>query len=300
MQTPIFPSNKLQIWLLATRPKTLPAAAASIIVGCSIAYHENQFSILPALACLLISILLQIGANFANDLFDFQRGADTLNRLGPLRVTQAGLLSPNQITKGMVFVFGLSLLLGIYLFLHAGWIVILIGTAAIIAALAYSGGPSPYGYYSLGDFFVFIFFGFVAVCGTYFVQSLSINTPSLWSGFSMGLLITNILVVNNLRDIETDRAANKITLAVRIGEKGTRLEYLICVCMAYLVPWFLSYSNKNYSGSLLTWLSMPLAIKLIIELFKNTGRVLNQTLARTAQLALLYAILFSAGIFLIS
>jgi 1,4-dihydroxy-2-naphthoate octaprenyltransferase len=290
------PPSKFQIWLLAARPKTLPAAAASAILGSALAYHDGLFLVFPALAALFISILMQVGANFANDLFDFQRGADTSRRVGPLRVTQAGLLSQKQMTLGIILVFGVSILLGIYLTVVAGWVVIVIGFLAIIAALAYTGGPFPFGYYSLGDLFVLVFFGFAAVCGTYLVQAHTISTPSIWGGFSMGLLITNILVVNNLRDIETDRAAGKLTLAARLGEKSTRIEYLLCLILAYIAPVILFYEYNAYIGSFLTWISIPLAIKLFRDINTHTGRELNHTLAGTAQLALIYAILFSAGI----
>jgi len=291
--------TKTQIWILAARPKTLPAAAASVILGSALALKDNNFSLLPALAALGISILLQIGANFANDLFDYQRGADTSQRLGPTRVVQAGLLTPGQIKIGMLVVFAISIALGAYLAWVAGWVVIIIGLSAIFAALAYTGGPFPFGYHSLGDLFVLIFFGIVAVCGSYYVQTHTIGIPVFWAGFAMGLLITNILIVNNLRDIETDRSAGKVTLAVRLGVRGTRLEYLLCLLIAYAIPIILFFINSSYSGSFFSWLSIPLAIRAIRELFKFSGRDLNQTLAGTARLALVYALLFSIGIFLI-
>ena len=290
--------SKTQIWIMAARPKTLPAAAASVILGSSLAIRDSNFSLFPALAALCISILLQIGANFANDLFDYQRGADTKQRLGPLRVTQAGLLTPRQIKIGIFIVFALSIVLGSYLAWVAGWIVIIIGLSAILAALAYTGGPFPFGYHSLGDFFVFIYFGFAAVCGTYYVQTHTISMPTVWAGLAMGGLITNILVVNNLRDIETDRFAGKVTLAVRLGVGGTRLQYIIWLIIAYIIPILLLFIDKSYSGSFFSWLSIPFAIRITQELFKFTGRSLNQTLADTARLALIYAILFSFGILL--
>ena len=291
--------SKTQIWIMAARPKTLPAAAASVILGSSLALRDSSFRLFPALAALCISILLQIGANFANDLFDYQRGADTKQRLGPVRVAQAGLLTPGQIKIGMLVVFAFSIVLGSYLAWEAGWIVIIIGMSAIIAALAYTGGPFPFGYHSLGDLFVLIYFGLTAVCGTYYVQTHLISMQAIWAGFAMGLLITNILVVNNLRDIETDRLAGKITLAVRLGVGGTRLEYLTCLIIAYSIPIILSSIDKSYAGSFFSWLSIPLAIKSIQELFKLEGCSLNQTLAGTARLALIYALLFSFGIIII-
>jgi 1,4-dihydroxy-2-naphthoate octaprenyltransferase len=291
--------SKLQIWILAVRPKTLPAAMASVIIGSSLAYKDGNFRLFPALAALCISILLQIGANFANDVFDYQRGADTVQRVGPLRVTQAGLLTPGEVRLGMIVVFTLSIVLGSYLAWVAGWLVIIIGLSAILAALAYTGGPFPFGYHSLGDLFVLIFFGFVAVCGTYYVQTQTIGIPVIWAGFAMGLLITNILVVNNLRDIETDRVAGKVTLAVRLGIAGTRLEYLVFLIIVYIIPIILSIIDESYFGSVITWLSLPLAVQSFQEISKSTGDSLNQTLAGTARLALIYALLFSCGIILL-
>lgn len=288
--------TKLQIWSLAARPKTLPAAAASAILGSAMAIHDGRFKLLPAMAALAISLLLQIGANLANDLFDYQRGADAGERLGPVRVTTAGLLSPNEVNFGMVLVFGLAILLGIYLTQLAGLAVIIIGLSAILAALSYTGGPFPFGYHSLGDVFVFIFFGPVAVAGTYYVQAHVISFPVLVAGSSMGFLITNILVVNNLRDIQSDRASQKMTLAVRIGEKGTNIEYWICLIGAFMVPVLLVFYSKSLIGGFLTWLTIPLAFRLAKELTLQKGKSLNLTLAKTAQLALFYSILFSIGV----
>jgi 1,4-dihydroxy-2-naphthoate polyprenyltransferase len=286
-----------QIWLLAIRPKTLPASTASAIVGSAAAYHEGVFAWGPALACLLIAVLLQIGANLANDVFDYYRGADTHARLGPMRVTQAGLLKPGQVLLGMWVVFGLAALLGLYLFLEAGWPVFIIGTACIAAAIAYTGGPFPFGYYGLGDLVVFIFFGLVAVCGTYFVQAGHVSALALWSSLPMGFLITAILVVNNLRDINTDRQAGKKTLAVRLGEQGTRREYLLCLAAAYLTPLLMGVFGQPY-WTLLAWLSMPLAVSQTRQVWTLVGRPLNQTLAGTGRLTLVYGLLFSLGLVL--
>jgi 1,4-dihydroxy-2-naphthoate octaprenyltransferase len=285
----------LQIWLLAIRPKTLPAAAASTIVGAAAAFYDGMFRLGPAVACLLAALLLQIGANLANDVFDYYRGADTQARLGPVRVTQAGLLKPGQVLLGMWVVFGLAALLGLYLFLEAGWPVLLIGLASIAAAVAYTGGPFPFGYYGLGDLVVFIFFGPVAVCGTYFVQAGRVSSLSLWSSLPMGFLITAILVVNNLRDIATDRAAGKRTLAVRLGESGTRWEYLLCLAAAYLVPFLMGMVGFSYWG-LLSWFSLPLAASQTRLVWTQAGRPLNLALAGTGRLTLVYGLLFSLGL----
>jgi 1,4-dihydroxy-2-naphthoate octaprenyltransferase len=190
----------------------------------------------PALACLAGALLLQIGANLANDVFDYYHGTDTTDRLGPVRVTQSGLLKPAHVFAGMLVVFGLAALLGLYLSSIAGWPVLMIGLACIAAAVTYSGGPAPYGYIGLGDLLVFIFFGPVAVIGTYYVQALSIDPIAIWSSLAMGFLITAILIVNNLRDIETDSATGKKTMAVRLGKNGARIEYSLCLLAAYLIP----------------------------------------------------------------
>lgn len=285
-----------QVWLLAARPRTLPAAASPVVVGTALAFAAGGFQAGPALAALLAALLLQIGANLANDVFDFHRGADATNRLGPLRVTQAGLLRPDQVYRGMLVVFGLAALLGVYLFLVAGWPVILIGAACILAALAYTGGPFPFGYYGLGDLFVFIFFGPVATVGTYYVQTQALSLLAVWASLPMGFLITAILVVNNLRDIENDRQVGKRTLAVRLGVKGTQIEYMLCLAGAYLTPLALWLSRQGPGWMLLSWLSLPVAYRWTAALRGEQGRALNRALGGTGQLTLLYAVLFAAGV----
>lgn len=290
--------SKTHIWLLAARPRTLPAAAAPVIVGTALALAEGSFRPGPALAALLTALLLQVGANIANDVFDFYRGADTPERQGPLRVTQAGLLTPHQTLTGMWVIFGLAGLLGVYLAWVAGWPVILIGLAAIAAAILYTGGPLPFGYYGLGDLFVFIFFGLAAVGGTYYVQAGQLSAAAIWAAVPIGLLTTALLVVNNLRDIETDRSVGKRTLAVRLGAGGARAEYLLCLAGAYLSPlvmWLLGFSS---AWGLLSWLSLPLALRLVKQIYNDTGRALNRALAGTGQFELIFAILFSIGLLL--
>lgn len=285
-----------QIWLLAARPKTLPAAASPVLVGSAVAIADGGFHLGVFLAALVAALLLQIGANFANDVFDFHKGADSSQRLGPLRVTQSGLLRPEQVYQGMWVVFGLASLMGLYLIWLAGWPILLIGLASILAALAYTGGPFPFGYYGLGDFFVFIFFGPAAVCGTYFAHLQSISWLALISSLPMGFLITAILVVNNLRDIETDRESNKRTLAVRIGVSGSRIEYLSLIAASYLVSLLTWLIDLSTIWVVLVWLSLPLAIKMIRMIWRVSGRPLNEALAGTGRLTLLYAILFSLGL----
>jgi 1,4-dihydroxy-2-naphthoate polyprenyltransferase len=285
-----------KIWMLAARPKTLPAAAAPVVMGSAVAFWDGLFRPGPALAAVLAALLLQIGANLANDVFDFHRGADAKGRLGPVRVTQAGLLTPRQVTLGMWFCFGLAALLGIYLAIVGGWPVIVIGLASIAAAIAYTGGPFPLGYNGLGDLFVFIFFGLVAVCGTYYVQALRLTWLAVWCALPMGFLITAILVVNNLRDIDTDRAAGKRTLAVRLGVQGTRGEYLLLVLGAYVVAFVLWLVGLAPAWVLLVIISIPLAFSLARTIWTVSGRPLNKALGGTGQLALFYSGLFALGL----
>ena len=296
--TSISPSSppKTSAWLLAIRPRTLPAATAPVVVGSGVAFLQNQFELLPALAALMGALLLQIGANLANDVFDYHKGADTAQRLGPTRVTQAGLLTPQQVLIGMWVTFGLASLAGAYLAWTAGWPVIAMGIASILAAIAYTGGPYPLGYNGLGEVFVFIFFGPVAVLGTYYVQALSISPLAIWSAVPVGLLITAILVVNNLRDIATDQAAGKRTLAVRLGARATRLEYLILVSIAYLLPAILSLTGPVPWLANLVWLSLPMAVSMVNKVNTLTGRPLNSVLAGTGQLTLVHSFLYAAGL----
>ena len=285
-------------WGLAIRLRTLPAAAAGVITGSALAWFDGFFRLDAALACLLTAILLQIGSNLANDVFDFERGTDTAERAGPIRVTQAGLLTPSQVKWGMVVVFGLAALCGLYLAWLSGWPIILLGIAAILSAIAYTGGPFPLGYYGLGDLFVFIFFGLASVAGTYYVQSGFVSTAAWWMAIPPGLIITAILVVNNLRDLENDRKGGKHTLAVILGERGSKVEYLICITAAYIVipiaagmgiiPWL----------SLITWASLLVAIRTTRIVLTQRGRPLNAALAGTGQVALLFSILFWIGLFL--
>ncbi|MBI5932173.1 MAG: 1,4-dihydroxy-2-naphthoate polyprenyltransferase [Chloroflexi bacterium] len=286
----------LQIWWMAMRPKTLPAAASGVLMGSALAWRDGHFQLLPALAALAVALLLQIGSNVANDVYDFERGTDTSERQGPLRVTQAGLLTPAQVKRGMWIIFALAAGLGLYLAFLRGWVVIAIGLAAILSAIAYTGGPFPLGYYGLGDLFVFIFFGVAAVAGTYFVQAGSVSAAAWWMSLPVGLIITAILVVNNLRDIENDRKGNKLTLAVRLGVRGTRVEYLLCMVGAYLiVPLAAALGLIPWAG-LLAWLSLPLAIKTARTVFTQAGRPLNAALAGTGQVALSFSLLFGVGL----
>jgi len=288
--------SRWKIWLLASRPKTLPAAAAPVIVGSALAYGDGSFYFGPALACLLAALLLQIGSNLANDVFDYEKGTDEGERFGPTRVTQAGMLTPGEVKRGMAVVFGLSAVLGIYLIFAGGWPILILGVAAILSAIAYTGGPFPLGYHGLGDLFVFIFFGLAAVAGTYYVQALSVTIAVWWMAVAMGLLTVAILVVNNLRDIENDRRSNKRTLAVRFGEQGARFEYVICLSVAYIIPVVLWGLEKLPLLSLLVFATIPLSLRLVQAVFTDTGRTLNKALAGTGRLELFYGLSFAIGL----
>ncbi len=288
--------NLFQIWWLAIRPRTLPAAASGVVMGCALAWRDGKFLLLPALAALFVALLLQIGSNVANDVFDFERGTDAAERQGPLRVTQAGLLSPAQVKRGMWIIFGLAVICGLYLASLRGWTVILIGLAAIVSAIAYTGGPFPLGYYGLGDLFVFIFFGLAAVAGTYYVQVGSVSAAAWWMSVPVGLIITAILVVNNLRDLENDHAAGKHTLAVRIGANATKVEYVLFLAIAYLLLPALIAAKIVPLAAMLAWLSLPLAIQSTRRVLTQTGRPLNAALAGTGQTAFVFSLLFWIGI----
>jgi 1,4-dihydroxy-2-naphthoate octaprenyltransferase len=288
--------TSLQIWILASRPKTLPAAASPVIVASAAAFYEGGFRLLPAVAALLAALLLQIGANLANDVFDYYKGADSYGRLGPLRVTSAGLLTPRQVLLGMAAVFGLAALLGIYLILEGGWPILIIGALSIVSAIAYTGGPAPLGYLGLGDVFVFLFFGLAAVCGTYYVQAGALTPLAVWSAVPMGFLTTNILVVNNLRDLETDQAAGKRTLAVRFGAAWTRREYLVLLIGAYLAPSVMVLLNIGPAWLMASWASLAWAPGLVHRIYHQQGKALNQALADTGLLELVYSLAYALGL----
>ena len=285
-------------WLLAIRPRTLLASISPVIVGTAAAYADNRFAALPALAAMFGAILLQVAVNLANDYFDHQRGIDTAERLGPVRVTQSGLMSPESVKRAMIVILAAAAMVGLFLTYIAGWPVIIIGTASILAALAYSGGPYPLASHGLGDIFVFVFFGPIAVCGSYYVQALAINSQIFWLSVPIGLLITAIMVVNNLRDIPTDAKTGKNTLAVILGIHRTRLEYFILIIAGYSMPVLLYFTSGLTGWILLPLLSAPMAITVMQKIRFDEGSLLNRSLSKTAALTLLYSLLFSAGLLL--
>ncbi len=285
-----------QAWWMAARPATLGAAAVPVFVGTACAFVTSGVRWLPALAALTGALLLQVGANFANDVFDYEKGADTRERLGPTRTVQAGLLSSRQMRVGMLVVFGLAFLCGVYLTAVAGPAIVVIGIASIAAAILYTGGPYPLGYHGLGDVFVMLFFGFVAVCGTVFVQTGRVPELSVWAAVPVGALATNILVVNNVRDRETDVRAGKRTLAVRFGRRAGIVQYLVLQALAYLVPPGLVLFGGRSLVVLLPLISLPAAILLYRNLTRDEGAALNGTLVGTAKLLVVYGVLFALGV----
>ncbi|HEX6201097.1 MAG TPA: 1,4-dihydroxy-2-naphthoate polyprenyltransferase [Thermoanaerobaculia bacterium] len=290
--------GKLGAWLLAARPKTLAAAVAPVAVGTAVAYDQGGFAPLPALGCLLTALLLQVGANFANDYFDFVHGADTEERIGPARAVATGLLTPGEMRAGTVAVFALAGLGGVYLALVAGWPLVVIGLASIAAAVGYTaGGRRSIGYLGLGDVTVFVFFGLAAVAGTAYVQLLSWPAEALWAAVPVGCLAVAILVVNNYRDADTDRASGKRTLAVRLGRGFARGEYLALLALAFAAPALHWAAGWDGPWVLLAWLSLPLAVPPVRKLLGRVeGPALNRALGETARLMVAFGALYALGI----
>jgi len=291
-------ANNISIWVQASRPKTLPAATAPVLLGVSLAFHDGQFSLLPAAATMLAALLIQIGTNLANDLFDFLKGADTEERVGPTRVTQAGLLSPGQVRNGTIIVFALAVIIGFYLAFIGGWPIVWIGLASIAAGVAYTGGPYPLGYHGWGDIFVLLFFGLIAVPGTFYLQTGFVSLDSILLGVAMGAVSTAILVVNNLRDIDTDAKTGKKTLAVRFGALFVRIEYLLMLIIAYLIPVFLSIRWANDLAIYLVFFSFPVAVRMCVEVWTKNGVELFPILGGTARVLMLYSLLLALGMVL--
>jgi 1,4-dihydroxy-2-naphthoate polyprenyltransferase len=284
-----------RIWLMAARVRTLPAAVAPVLVGTALAAHEGRFRPLAFVAALLGALFIQVGTNLSNDYSDARRGADTEDRLGPVRVTAGGLVPPAQVLRATYLSFGAAVLCGVYLVAVAGPLLLLIGAASILAGVLYTGGPRPYGYAGLGEVFVFLFFGVVAVTGSYFVQQERITWLALALSVPVGLLAAAILVVNNVRDIDTDRRAGKNTLAVRMGRERTRTMYAAMLAVAFAAVVALAVSQSPWW--LLPLAVIPLAIKLVGTVRMRTdGPSLNGALAGTGALQLAFCVLLSAGI----
>jgi 1,4-dihydroxy-2-naphthoate octaprenyltransferase len=285
----------LAAWALATRPKTLVAGVVPVAVGSGVAVHDGVFAPLPAAAALLGALLIQVGTNLTNDYYDFKRGADTADRLGPARATQQGWLAPRAVLTGALVCFALAVLVGLYLVAVAGPVLIAVGLVSIAAGYAYTGGPFPLAYNGLGDLFVLVFFGFVAVCGTYFVQAHQVSVTALIASVPVGLLGVALLAVNNTRDETTDAAAGKRTLVVRFGRRFGQAEYLAAVAVSALVPVVMALSGSP-AWVLLPLASLPFAVPPARLVLTQQGPVLNQALAGTAKLQLIYGVLFAVGL----
>jgi 1,4-dihydroxy-2-naphthoate octaprenyltransferase len=291
MSTP----SRIGTWIAASRLRTLPAAIVPVVVGTAVAHACGHVAWGPALAALAGAIAIQIGTNFANDVFDAEKGADGPDRVGPLRVVSAGLVSTSAMKRAMVIAFAIAAAIGLYLVSVAGWPIIAIGIASILSGIAYTGGPWPLGYHGLGDVFVLVFFGFVAVCGTAFVQLDRVPALAVWASVPVGALATAILVVNNVRDRLGDARVGKRTLAVRFGRRAALVEYMVLLALAFVVPVVLCVDGLRTAA--LPLVLTPLAVMRTTSLVAAvTGPEHNRLLAATAQLLLLHGALFAAGI----
>ena len=293
--------SSIRIWAMAARPRTLPAAVAPVLVGTALAATEDVFHPLRFVAAMLGALFIQVGTNLSNDYSDARRGADTEDRLGPVRVTAGGLVPPKQVLVATYVAFGLAVLAGVYLIATAGWELLLVGAASILAGVLYTGGPRPYGYEGLGEVFVFLFFGVVAVSGSYFAQTETMEWEALALSVPVGLLAAAILVVNNVRDLETDRRAGKRTLAVRLGRARARNLYAAMIYGAFVtaqIPW-IAGSDELSPWPLVVLAALPLAAPVVRTVRSRTdGPSLNGALARTGMLQLGFCTLLSAGILL--
>jgi 1,4-dihydroxy-2-naphthoate octaprenyltransferase len=290
--------SPLKIWLLAARPRTLPAGVAPVLVGTALAIHEGTFRVGAFIAALLGAVFIQVGANLSNDYSDARRGADTEDRLGPVRVTAGGLVPPKQVLTATYVSFGLAVLCGVYLIVIAGWVILAIGAASILAGVLYTGGPRPYGYEGLGDVFVFLFFGLVAVTGSYYAQVERLEWEAFALAVPVGLIAAAILDVNNIRDVPTDARVGKRTIAVRLGRRRARDIYAAEIYLAFLVPLVAFLAGDDVGPwVLLTWLALPLAVPLVRTVRQHDdGPTLNAALAKTGLLQLAFCVLLGAGL----
>jgi 1,4-dihydroxy-2-naphthoate octaprenyltransferase len=292
-------ASGIKIWLMAARVRTLPAAIAPVLVGTALASFEGVFEPLRFVAALIGSIFIQVGTNLSNDYSDARRGADTEDRLGPVRVTAGGLVPPRQVLIATYVSFGIAVLAGVYLVAVAGWQLLIVGAASILAGVLYTGGPKPYGYEGLGELFVFLFFGIVAVAGSYFVQVTHLNWEAFALAVPVGLLAAAILVVNNFRDTDTDRRAGKRTLAVRLGRERTRIMFASMVYLAYLCTPITWAFGPLKAWVMLPWLTIPIAAPIVRTVRNRTdGASLNGALAQTGMLEFAFCALLAAGLLL--
>ncbi|MFB6137499.1 MAG: 1,4-dihydroxy-2-naphthoate polyprenyltransferase [Halobacteriaceae archaeon] len=309
--------SRARAWLVAARPQTLPAAASPVLVGTGLAVHHDVAAPLPALVALLGAALIQVGTNFANDYFDAVKGADDPDRAGFTRATASGLLSPSAVRRAAALTFGLAVCSGTYLVYLGGLPILVVGLSSVVAGVAYTGGPYPLGYHGLGDVFVFVFFGLVAVAGTYYVQAVAAATAAVpapaaafplappagtvppsavLAGVPVGALATAILVVNNVRDRESDAAAGKRTLAVRLGDRASRLQYVALLAVAYAVPCWYALAGGYGLAALAPLLTLPGAAVVTRTVRTAEGAALNRALENTGKLLLAFSALFAAGL----
>jgi 1,4-dihydroxy-2-naphthoate polyprenyltransferase len=292
------PPPTLKTWLMAVRPKTLTAGAVPVLTATALAYRDGVGRLLPALAALLGAVLIQIGTNFINDYYDFKKGADTEERLGPKRVTQSGLIAPGAVLAGGLTCFALATLVGIYLVAVGGWPIVAIGVTSLICGYAYTGGPYPLGYHGLGDLFVLIFFGIVAVTGTYYVQAGFVAPAAWWVSVPVGAIGTCLIVVNNQRDESTDVKAGKRTVVVRFGKGFGRAEYVLLLVASFATPFVLFAKGYASAWVFLPLLSLPLVVPPLKLMLKAEGAALNPALGGTAKLQMVFGLLFALGLFL--
>lgn len=290
---------KFSVWIEAARLRTLPASLIPVLTGGALAWNHDLFQWRITLVALLSAIFIQIATNFANDYFDFRQGADNRDRVGFSRATADGEIAPNTMLFMAIFTFFLAFILGLYLVIHAGWPILIIGLLSIAAGFMYTGGPFPLAYNGLGELFVFLFFGFAAVMGTYYVNALQWSMESFFAAVAIGALSTMILVVNNYRDIHTDRKANKKTLAVLFGEQFAKWQFLILILLAFAVPPHFFFQESYPLVIMLPVLLLPWAFILVRHFWKETEKqIFNSILVQTAQFMTVYGILFSMGIIL--
>jgi 1,4-dihydroxy-2-naphthoate polyprenyltransferase len=286
-------------WVVAARPATLPAAVVPVVVGTAADRDLRHLRLLPFLAALIASVMIQIGTNYANDVFDYRSSADSEQRAGPRRLIQSGVASLRQVFTAALLAFGAAAAIGLYLIYVGGWPIFVIGVLSILAGLAYTGGPWPLGYHGLGDLFVFVFFGVIAVVGSAYLQTGTVSGLAVVASVPVGLLVTNILVVNNLRDTDSDRAVGKNTLAVRLGRRAARWQYTVSVVAAFLFPLLLRLSGRAGWWFWLPWLTLPLAVRVVrIVGTTDDGPTLNRALKRSGQLHLLFGLLFALSLWL--
>jgi len=288
-----------RVWWSAVRPATLAASVAPVLVGTAIAVHIGGPRLGAGLLALLVGIALQLGVNFANDYSDHVRGADSASRVGPVRAASSGIVQPDAVKRAAVAAFGVAAVAGLALSAITDWRLLLVGVACLLAGWLYTGGPRPYGYLGLGEIFVFVFFGLVATVGTIYVETLKVTPISILMGCATGCLATAILVLNNLRDLDTDLAAGKLTLATRIGRPRTRILLLALVCAAFAIPVVVAVLDLAPAAVLLVLTLIPFAAAPVRVAFGTTAApALVGALKRMATAELAYALLFSFGLLL--